>query len=59
MRDDLSLPKDFTEMVEAKRPAQPADRHYTCPVCRQQVDRVNLDQVYHHTAEPHAPLVSG
>lgn len=53
---DFSLPKD---LEAAARPApldKHPDRYYECPVCGQRVDRVNLDQVYHHDTRPHAPL---
>jgi hypothetical protein len=51
----LDIQKQIDE-VETRAPERRADRDYQCPVCGQKVDRENLDQVHHHSEEPHQPL---
>jgi hypothetical protein len=53
---DFSLPKDLQDAARPAPRAKDPNRFYNCAVCGQQVDRVNLDQVYHHDARPHEPL---
>ena len=53
---DLSLPEDFADLVESKRPAQDPHRYRICEICGQRFDTVNLDQTYHHGPEAHEPL---
>jgi hypothetical protein len=53
---DFSLPKDLDDAARPAPREKDPGRYYDCSVCGQQVDRMNLDQVYHHDARPHEPL---